>query len=171
MKAKPKIYLETTLFNYYFDTDRDAHAYTVSLFKAIAAGKYEAFTSNAVIDELMTAPAEKRDAMMALVGQYGISSLSVDGEVEKLADAYIAKGIIPAQYRTDGIHIAVAAVNDMDFVVSLNFRGIVNEKTKRLTCAENVLCGYRPVEISSPMAMGNTSATCSNVLEKRVRYT
>ena len=48
----PKIYLETTLFNFYFDTDRDAHAATVKLFEEIAAGKYEPFTSRYVVDEL-----------------------------------------------------------------------------------------------------------------------
>ena len=42
---KQKIYMETTLFNYYFDRDRDAHADTVKLFEEIAEGKYEAFTS------------------------------------------------------------------------------------------------------------------------------
>jgi hypothetical protein len=41
----PKIYLETTIFNFYIDADRDAHADTVLLFEEIAAGKYEAFTS------------------------------------------------------------------------------------------------------------------------------
>jgi len=36
---KKKIYLETTLFNYYFDTEnQDYHADTVALFKACAAG-------------------------------------------------------------------------------------------------------------------------------------
>ena len=34
-----KIYLETTLFNFYFDTDRDAHPDTVKLFTEIAEGK------------------------------------------------------------------------------------------------------------------------------------
>jgi len=47
----PKIYLETTLFNFYFDEDRDAHADTVKLFKEIFLGKYEAFTSRYVIDD------------------------------------------------------------------------------------------------------------------------
>ncbi len=38
------IYLETTLFNFFFDEDRGfAHDSTVALFKEIAAGKYEAF--------------------------------------------------------------------------------------------------------------------------------
>ena len=48
----PKIYLETTMFNYYFDTERDAHADTVKLFNEIQAGKYDAYTSVYVIDEL-----------------------------------------------------------------------------------------------------------------------
>ena len=31
----PKVYLETTMFNYFFDTERDAHADTVKLFDEI----------------------------------------------------------------------------------------------------------------------------------------
>jgi hypothetical protein len=41
---KPKIYLETTIFNYYFDTERDAHIDTVKLFKEIKEDKYDAYT-------------------------------------------------------------------------------------------------------------------------------
>jgi len=41
----PRIYLETTLFNYYFEKERDAHVDTVKLFEEIKAGKYQAFTS------------------------------------------------------------------------------------------------------------------------------
>ena len=36
-----KVYLETTLFNFYIDEGRDAHADTVKLFEEIAGGKYE----------------------------------------------------------------------------------------------------------------------------------
>jgi len=48
---KPKIYLETTLFNYYFEKDRDFQAYVKALFAEIAEGKHEAFTSDAVVDK------------------------------------------------------------------------------------------------------------------------
>ena len=44
--------METTLFNFYFNEDRDAHTDTVRLFEDIAEGKYLAFTSFYVIDEL-----------------------------------------------------------------------------------------------------------------------
>jgi len=153
MKTTPKIYLETTLFNYYFDQDRAAHADTVKLFKAIAAGKYEGFTSDTVLDELKEAPDEKRVAMVALVEKYRIEILLFNEEVEKLANAYTSEGIIPRKYEKDGIHIAVATVNDMDFIASLNFRHIVNAKTARMTHAVNIRQGYRPVKIVSPTEM------------------
>jgi len=59
---RQKIYLETTLFNHYFDEDRDlAHESTVIPFKEIAMGKYKAFTSSYVLDELEQAPIIKRE--------------------------------------------------------------------------------------------------------------
>ena len=63
---RPRIYLETTVFNHYFDTDREAHVATVALFKEIKAGKYEAFTSVYVTDELEKASEPKKSKMLAL---------------------------------------------------------------------------------------------------------
>ena len=77
---KQKIYLETTLFNYYFDEDRENHTDAVRLFEDITAGKYEAFTSLYVVDELEKAPSEKRDKMIALIKQYGINALAMNYE-------------------------------------------------------------------------------------------
>jgi len=149
---KPKIYLETTLFNFYFDTDRDVlHTDTVKLFAEIAEGKYEAFTSEAVVGELEKAPNPKKDRMLALIGEYGITPLPVNDAVNKLANFYVAEGIIPVKYKTDAVHIAVAAVNGLDTVVSLNFQHIVKPKVKQLANAINLVRGYRPIEIISPM--------------------
>ena len=43
--GKLRLYLETTVFNYYFDTDRDGHEDVVRLFEAIGAGRYEGYNS------------------------------------------------------------------------------------------------------------------------------
>ncbi len=147
----PKIYLETTMFNYYFDTNRDAHPATVQLFEDVAAGKYEAFTSVYVIDELEDTQGEKRDKMIALIEQYNITVLALNNDAEQLADAYVEQGIIPVKYRTDGVHIAVASVNDLDMIISMNFQHIVKRKTKIGTESINALNGYRAVEIFNPM--------------------
>jgi len=148
---KQKIYLETTLFNFYFDKSRDAHDATVKLFKEVGAGKYEAFTSGTVIEESEKAPAEKRDARLALVGEYNIATLQATEEVRRLAGIYIAEGIIPSKYKTDGIHIAIATVNGLDAIVSMNFQHIVRQKTTQMTRKVNVENGYLPIDIISPM--------------------
>ena len=149
---KQRIYLETTLFNHYFDDDRGlAHTSTIALFKEIAAGKYEAFTSNYVTDELERAPAEKSGKMISLIEKYDITILELSVEAERLADIYIEQGIMPLKYRTDGIHIAVASVNDLDMIISLNFQHIVKRKTKIGTGSINAINGYRAIEIFNPM--------------------
>ena len=61
------------------------------------------------------------------------------------------QGIIPQKYRTDGVHIAVATVNDIDMIISMNFQHIVKRRTKLGTSSINILNGYRAVEIYTPM--------------------
>ena len=149
---KQKVYLETTLFNFYVDEDRgDAHTDTVRLFKEIAAGKYEAYTSDYVIDELERAPDAKREQMMSLLAEYSIKVLDPDAEASRLANLYVAEGVIPQKYRTDGLHIAIATVHGLDLIISMNFQHIVKHKTEKMTGAINVLNGYHAVEIVSPM--------------------
>jgi len=53
--------------------------------------------------------------------------------------------------RTDGLHISIAAVYNLDMIISMNFQHIVKRKTKIGTAYINALYGYRPVEIYTPM--------------------
>jgi len=78
-----KIYLETTLFNYYFDKDRDAQPATVALFEECAAGRFEPYTSLYAIEELEIAVPEKRDKMIALIDLYGITVLAASKEADR----------------------------------------------------------------------------------------
>jgi hypothetical protein len=149
---RPKIYLETTIFNFYVDTELgDPHTDTVKLFGEIAAGKYEAFTSDYTVDELSKAKEDKRSKMMALLVEYKIPVLNMSDDAEKLAGIYVAENVIPEKYRTDGLHIAIATINDMDMIISMNFQHIVKRKTIKMTGHINMMNGYRAVEIYTPM--------------------
>ena len=152
---KPRIYLETTMFNHYLDTDREAHADTVQLFEEIKARHYEAYTSTYVIEELERTSEPKRSKMLALVGKYNITVLPADNEARGLADTYIREGVIPARYRYDGLHIAIATINDLEYVFSQNYQHINKVKTKTMTGLINVREGYKPVTIASPMEVIN----------------
>ncbi len=148
---KQKIYLETTMFNYYFDVERDAHNDTVVLFREIEDGKYDAYTSVYVVTELSNAEENKRDKMLNLITKYNIKVFDLSDAAEDLAKIYVDEGIIPERYLTDGIHIAVATVNDLDMILSLNFKHIVKKKTIEQTELVNVREGYRKVHIYTPM--------------------
>jgi len=146
-----KAYIETTIFNRYFEDGRDYYRETGRLFRQFEEGIVEPFTSFAVVDELSKAPEPKRNSMLNLISQYNIQVLEITDEVDDLAEAYIKAEIVPREYKYDGIHIAVAAINDMDCIISLNFRHINKLRTKTATKAVNLLRGYTNPDICTPM--------------------
>ncbi len=151
MRRKPKVYIETSIFNFVFADDApDKREDTLALFREFKEGKYIPFTSEYVIMELQKAPEPKRGDMLGLIQEYGISYLPASGEAESLADAYVAEGIMSAKYATDALHIAAATVHEMDLIVSYNFKHIVKLKTVTLTEAVNLREGYRKIRIFSP---------------------
>ena len=147
----PKIYIETTVFNFYFSDDSpDKRKDTLKLFEEIKSGKYEPYTSNFVLLELDKDTEPKRTQMLKLIENYNITVLPVRGEEQQLASIYIAEGIIPQKYETDASHIASTTVNDLDFIVSYNFKHIVKRKTVTMTESVNLREGYKRIGIFSP---------------------
>jgi len=146
-----KIYIETSVFNFYFADDApDKRDDTIKLFEEIQQGKYEPYTSDFVIGELQEDSSPKCDMMTDMIADYNMVVLPASQETKRLASLYIAEGIIPQKYATDALHIAATTVNDLDFIVSYNFRHIVKLKTITLTEAVNLRNGYRKIGIYSP---------------------
>ena len=149
----PTIYLETTIFNFPFTDDAPHYkADTLQLFSEIRAGKFQPYTSEYVTRELdITKNTGKLAKMEALIKNHEITIIPANSEIERLADVYIAAGIIPKKYSTDALHIAAATVAGLDFIISLNFRHIVKHKTIIETESINAREGYKRVFIHSPM--------------------
>jgi hypothetical protein len=151
MKYIPKLFLETTVFNFYFEGKQGKKQKdTIKLFHDIAQGKYEAYTSEAVMYELRGASGEKFRKMEALAREYIKDIVPPTAEARRLADIYIAKGIIPEKFDDDALHIATATVNSFDFVISLNQGHIVKLKTMIGTGFANLHEGYRQIGLSAP---------------------
>ena len=148
---KLRLYLESTLFNYYFDTDRDGHEDTVRLFEAIGAGEYEGYSSEYAMVELRVAKEPKKSNMLALTEKYHIVILDIDTESERMTDLYIQNGIIPTNYRVDASHVAIASIHNLDCVLSFNYKHINKLKTKRMTEIINLNEGYKGITICTPM--------------------
>ncbi|MDR0909213.1 MAG: hypothetical protein LBM77_05545 [Spirochaetaceae bacterium] len=146
-----KAYLETTMFNLYFDTEKYGHKVTLAFFDAIKAGQFEPYTSQYVLGELENAPEPKRSDMIGLIDNFGINVLPATDESARLASVYIEQHEgIPESKETDALHISIATVNHMDICVSCNFRHINKLKTKRMVERVNNENRYGPLFICRP---------------------
>ena len=97
---KLKIYLETTILNFYYAYDaKEKMEDTLRLFDEIAQGKYEAYTSYAVLDEINKASEETKRKLLSILTKYDIEILDEGSEVDRLADLYVQEGVIPLKYR------------------------------------------------------------------------
>jgi hypothetical protein len=153
----PKIYLETTMFSFYYEKRegyQELKVQTRQVFDMIKAGKYEPYTSIYTTDEIDgDDDPKKRENMLRLITDYGVKNLAVTPEVERLAALYIQEKAVPVASEVDASHIAITAINGLDFIVSLNFGHIVRPWTierVRVVNAREGLKGigiYKPVEV------------------------
>ena len=149
---KLKIYLDTSVLNFLWadDAPREKEA-TIKLFSEIRENKYEIFISAAVIEEIEAAPEPIKSRLENVVREYSFIILPMTEEIGSLARKYMEHQIIPERYGKDAYHIAAAVANNMDVIVSWNFKHIVNLRTHREVNAVNLLEGYREIEIRSPL--------------------
>jgi predicted nucleic acid-binding protein len=144
---KIRIYVDTSVFGGVGD-DEFAEATRRFLIRLKTAG-VTVVVSTELLRELGSAPAAVRREFDDIPDEL-LESISVDAEVEALADAYVAAGVLGKASRSDAIHVAAATVAAADLIVSWNFRHIVNFDRIRKYNAVNVLHGYRAIEIRSP---------------------
>ena len=147
----PRVYIETSVFNFAFADDApDKKNDTLELFEEIKEGLYDPYTSDYVLQELKRAAEPKQGLMIDLIDRYRMTFLEQNDEAERLASIYVFEGIFSEKFFTDAVHIAVATVNDLDFIVSFNFRHIVKRRTMTMTEGINIREGYKRIGIHSP---------------------
>jgi hypothetical protein len=150
-----RIYLETTMFSFYFAPDKPGYRVLKpqvrQIFDLIKAGEYEPYTSIYTTDEIDDEiNQEKREHMKRLISDYGVTVLPATDEARRLAALYIQEKAIPDAYPTDAAHIAITAVNGLDFIVSLNFEHIARPWTVERVRRVNVREGFQGIGIYRP---------------------
>jgi len=143
------LYIETSVWNFLFAEDAPEHRAAAEKFFA-GLDKHNAFISVVVMEEIEMTGGGRRDALLAEIQKHAPETLELTPEVVSLADEYVRRNIVPPKYRNDALHLALAAVNDMDAIVSLNFKHIVKYKTKVEVRAANIITGYHTPMIITP---------------------
>jgi len=80
--------------------------------------------SDLVLLEMQAGDADAASRRLALAS--GIPALPVNKNALKIAERLVAEGPIPAQYQEDALHVAVCAVNNIDFLLTWNCTHLAN---------------------------------------------
>lgn len=76
--------------------------------------------------------------------------IGIDDEAKSLAEKILLGKAIPSDYPEDALHIAVAAVNGMDILITWNFAHLNNPFIRRMVRRIVEKEGYVYPEICSP---------------------
>jgi hypothetical protein len=76
--------------------------------------------------------------------------IETNDEAVELATQYIAEKVVGQTCFADCLHIALATINRADYLISWNFKHIVNVQRIRGYNSINIKNGYKELEIRSP---------------------
>ena len=142
-----RIYLDTSVFGGYYD--KEFQELTKRLFIEIGQNKFKVLVSSLTINELLFAPIEVNNLLKNLsINETEI--LSISQEANSLAEKYISNKVVGETSFSDCLHIAIATINNVDSLVSWNFKHIVNVNRINGYNTVNLEHGYKSLRIESP---------------------
>ena len=150
---KPRVYLETTIPSYLTawpsrDLVMAGHQQTTREWWNTRRDDFQLFVSQFVIDEAGAGdPDAARRRLEMLVN---VPLLDPNEKVHALADDLMKRVPLPPKAAADSLHIAIATVNGMDFLLTWNCTHIANAALRagiEGVCREN---GYEPPVICTP---------------------
>lgn len=150
---KPKVYIETTVISYL--VARPSNNLTVTARQQASQQLWEEYSDNfeflvsdVVLSEAIGGDPEaaqrRRDVLTAL------TILHLSPAADAFAKYLIDTGAVPESSLPDAQHIAIATVHSIDYLVSWNYRHIVNEVKRQHI---NEVCrdaGYQPTTLCTP---------------------
>jgi len=155
---KPTVYLETSVIGYATsrisaDLVTAARQHITRTWFEHAPATFRLFVSQFVVQEVSAGDAHAARERLKLLE--GIPLLVVPESVDELTARLLEGDTMPANAREDAFHIAVAAANGMEFLLTWNYKHIAN-----LTKRENIdsVCrasGYEPPVICTPEELLN----------------
>ncbi len=144
---RQRIYIDTSVFGGLFD--EEFAEYTLPLFERLNNDEFIVLFSTVTQDELTNAPEKVREFVRKIKVE-STEFIETTEEAIELATEYIAEKVVGQTSFADCLHIALATINRADFLISWNFKHIVNVQRIRGYNAINIKNGYKQLEIRSP---------------------
>ena len=156
---KATVYVETSVFGYL--TGRQSRDLVAAARQAVTQDWWEnsrqefaLFISVLVRSE--GAAGDKDAAKLRLEAMQGIRLLEITEEAVALSGILLEKVPFPERFTEDALHIAVAAVGGMDYLLTWNFKHINNAQMKNKVRMIVEHAGYACPVICSPEELRST---------------
>jgi hypothetical protein len=150
------VYIETSIVSYL--TSRPGRDIRVAAWQEITTqwweqerSRYELFTSELVVAE--AGGGDEEAAERRLDRLKSIPELRIDDRIRQFAARLIADGGVPHEAQADALHIAMASVHELDYLLTWNCRHIDNAATKPVIRSICAIVGYPCPEICTPLEL------------------
>ena len=148
---KLKLYLDTSVISHLDAPDTpEKTAETLAFWEILKTGKYDVVISDVVMEEVARCREPKRTFMDERITEIHPTILVPNQEVKELAKEYVSKKVLSQKSIDDCLHIALSVINHCDYLVSWNFRHLVNVQTLEGVRIVNAINRYRGISIVSP---------------------
>ena len=152
----PSAYLETTIVSYFCARpSRDliiaAQQEITRVWWQERLSHYRIVISDFVLREAMAG--DDLAAKNRISALKPFSLLDITDEVEKLADWFLQKSLVPKKKLIDALHISVAAVHGIDYLLTWNCSHIANAEMRAAISFACDEMGYKCPTICTPQEL------------------
>lgn len=132
---KQKLYIETSIISYLTSKpSRDiiiaAHQQITDNWWSTHRNEFDLFTSQFVIDEAEAGDPEA--AKKRLLELNKIALLEITDEIIGLSETLMAKKCLPTKAVIDSLHISIASIHNMNYLLTWNCKHIANARMRPL---------------------------------------
>ncbi len=158
----PSVYVETSVVSAYDDQRDDPisqaqRIITVDWWRN-QRPHFDLYYSQAVVAELTRLRFPGQQAALGLLDE--MTLLPITAEVEGVAETYQRHFVMPAGDMGDAVHLAVACVHEVDYLLTWNCRHIANTNKIRHVQAINMRLGLcTPMMLTPEMLVGSEDGT------------
>ena len=149
----PSVYLETTIISYLAawpssDVVVAGHQQTTHDWWNKERSGFDLYVSELVLREIAAGDPQAAQHRLAFV--VGITPLTLTPVTLALAKELVAQGAIPAVAMQDALHLAIAAVNALDYLLTWNCRHLANAVMRNQIARVCTASGFAAPIICTP---------------------
>ena len=152
-EEEPQVYIETTVASHLVarptrDAKMAAWQRETRRFWHDYANRFDFVTSEVVLNEAGRGDAAAANLRLAALA--GLTVLETSPAVRRLSQSLLDAGAIPRSSHPDAEHIAIAAVHGVAYLVTWNYKHLLNVDKQQLINEVCEAAGFLPVVICTP---------------------